>query len=84
MGGTRPRSAPVPDPDAVHSTAYRRLFLFFIVVFLATMWPVYPVFNRIQPFVFGIPFSLFYVFGLTVVSFTVLLVFHIRVGSSDD
>lgn len=68
----------------MQTTAYRRLLLFFIIVFLATMWPVYPVFNRIEPFVVGMPFSLFYVLGLTIVSFTVLLVFHIRVGSSDE
>ena len=73
-----------PIPYTVHSTAYRRLLLFFIIIFFATMWPVYPMFNRIRPFIFGIPFSLFYVFGLTLLSFTVLLVFHIRVGSGDD
>ena len=36
------------------------------------MWPIYPVFSRIHPLVFGIPFSLFYLVILIIASFLVL------------
>ena len=63
---------------------HRGLLAFFIVIFLATMWPIYPAFNRIFPFVFGIPFSLFYVVSLTALSFLGLLTFHFWVGRTDE
>lgn len=46
---------------------------FFVLVLAAMMWPIYPVFSRIQPMVLGIPFSLFYLILLITISFLVLL-----------
>ena len=56
----------------------RLLTLFFAAMFIATMWPVYPLVSRIRPLVFGLPFSLVYLLGLTIISFVVLLVFDLR------
>jgi hypothetical protein len=46
-------------------------FLFF-AIFLGLIWPVYPLASRIQPFVLGLPFSLFYVLSLVFLSFALL------------
>jgi len=40
--------------------------------------------SRIHPLVFGLPFSLVYLLGLTVISFVVLLVFDRRAPRDDD
>jgi hypothetical protein len=52
-------------------------------MFIATMWPVYPLVSRIRPLVFGLPFSLVYLLGLTIISFVVLLVFDHRAHRND-
>lgn len=36
------------------------------------IWPVYPYFSRIYPLVLGIPFSLFYLICILLLSFLVL------------
>ena len=61
----------------------RLLALFFAAMFIATMWPVYPLVSRIRPLVFGLPFSLVYLLGLTIISFVVLLVFDHRAHRDD-
>ena len=48
----------------------------FFAIFLATMWPIYPLFNRIRPFVFGVPFSLVYLVILVFVGFLSLLALY--------
>ncbi len=51
----------------------RAVAVFFCLVFLASIWPVYPLFSRIQPLVLGLPFSLAYLVILLVAAFLVLL-----------
>ena len=62
------------------SKAERRIYgavtVIFIGVFLATMWPIYPLFNRIRPFVLGMPASLFYLLVLVFVGFFSLLALY--------
>ncbi len=48
----------------------------FFAIFLATMWPIYPLFNRIRPFVLGMPASLFYLIVLVFVGFFSLLALY--------
>tara|TARA_B100000378_G_scaffold277777_1_gene278943 strand:- start:1144 stop:1293 length:150 start_codon:yes stop_codon:yes gene_type:complete len=48
------------------------------------MWPVYPLVRQVHPFVFGLPFPLVYVLGLTLLSFIVLLLFDRYVHQDDD
>ena len=57
--------------------------LFFTLVFLASLWPIYPVFSRIEPMLFGIPFSLVYLTCLGLLSFGGMLVLHLR-DTSDE
>ena len=44
-----------------------------VVVFLALIWPVYPLFAGIRPFVLGVPLSLAWVVAWLLVSFVTLL-----------
>ena len=46
---------------------YGAVTLVFIGVFLATMWPIYLLFDRVRPFILGIPLSLFYLIMLVFV-----------------
>lgn len=66
---------------------YRAATLFFIAVFFAFMWPVYPLFNRIRPLVLGMPFSLFYLVLILTVAFLAILALYrweVRHGKLDE
>ncbi len=52
---------------------YRVVTLFYVALFLALLWPVYPRFAGIEPRVLGLPFSMAYVIGGVLLSFAVLL-----------
>ncbi|MDH3734051.1 MAG: hypothetical protein OEU54_10975 [Gemmatimonadota bacterium] len=47
--------------------------IFYILLFFALIWPVYPRFATIEPRVLSVPFSLAYVVGGLLLSFFVLL-----------
>lgn len=59
-------------PDS-RRRVHTAVVLYFIFVFLALMWPIYPFFSRIFPMLLGIPLSLVYLVFLLVLSFLVLL-----------
>ena len=61
----------------VRSRVRKAVVLYLIGVFLAMIWPVYSFFSRIEPMVFGLPFSLFYLVCLLVLSFLVLLSYYL-------
>jgi len=64
----------------------KRIVVFFCLVFLAMIWPIYPIFSRIDPILFGIPFSLLYLIILLLSSFLVLLGLYLleeRSGGSE-
>ena len=66
---------------------YGALTVFFFLVLLALTWPVYTLFSGIRPLVLGMPFSLFYIVVVLVVSFLVLLGLYLwedRRGRLDD
>jgi len=50
--------------------------LFFTVVFLANIWPLYLVANSATPFVLGLPFSMFWIILWIVIGFIGLLVMY--------
>jgi hypothetical protein len=60
------------------------LALLFVAIFLGLIWPVYPLASRIQPFVFGLPFSLFYVLSLVLLSFVVLWLYDHYLNHGED
>lgn len=60
--------------------AYGSWALFFTLLFLASMWPIYPIFSRIEPVLFGVPFSLTYLAGLGLASFAGILILYLRDG----
>lgn len=69
------RNAPRIFPTRLEQGArrvYRCVTLFYIVLFVALLWPVYPRFAGIEPRVFGLPFSLAYVIAGVLLSFVVL------------
>lgn len=55
---------------------YQAATIFFVVVFFAMMWPIYSLFSRIEPRIFGLPFSLAYLIGLLLATFFVLLALY--------
>lgn len=36
-------------------------FFYFLVCTLATVWPIYPIANRVYPLVLGMPLSMFWI-----------------------
>lgn len=68
------------DPDA--RLVYGVVTAFFVGLFLALIWPVYPAFGTIRPLVLGIPLSLFYVVVLLVAGFLALLLLYLWEGRS--
>lgn len=68
-----PRRAPSPDrnPVAVAVAA------FYVLLFAALVWPVYPRFATIEPRVLAMPFSLFYVVVGLLFSFFVLFGYYL-------
>ncbi len=52
---------------------YGGVSLYFLVVFTAMLWPIYPLFSRARPLIAGLPPSLFYLAVLLLASFAVLL-----------
>jgi hypothetical protein len=71
----------------VQRRVYRGVLAFFVVVFLAMIWPLAMLFSRARPLVFGLPFYLFYLTVLLLSSFFVLLALYLwedRSGSSSD
>lgn len=59
---------------------YRAATLFFVVLFFALIWPVYPRFAGIRPLILGVPLSLAYVVGLLLASFFGLLALFVWEG----
>lgn len=58
---------------AAGRSTYRAVMVWFVVVFVAMVWPAAVPFARARPLVLGMPFSLFYYACLLVASFCVLL-----------
>lgn len=56
---------------------YGAVTLVFVGAFLATMWPIYPLFSRIRPMVLGVPLSLFYLIALVFVCFFSMLALYL-------
>lgn len=67
---------------------YRAATLFFVALFFALIWPVYPLFAGIRPLVLGVPLSLAYVVCLLLASFFGLLALFLwegrRPGSTEE
>ena len=59
--------------NKVERRVYGTVTIIVIGTFLATMWPIYPLFSRIRPFVLGIPASLVYLLVLVFLVFFSLL-----------
>lgn len=76
-----------PRLDPRHRRVYRAVLGYFVVVFLAMIWPVVPLFSHARPLILGLPFFLFYLSVLLVISFLVLLSLFLwedRTGASAD
>ncbi len=56
---------------------YGALLTYFLVVFAAMLWPIYPLFSGARPLVAGLPLSLFYLTTLLLLSFGVLLALYL-------
>lgn len=56
----RVRLFPEGMPRAVR-VAYIGHLIYFIAILLGTVWPIYLIGNRVEPYVLGIPFSMFWI-----------------------
>jgi len=63
---------------------YRFLVGYFFLIFVGMIWPVYPLLSRIRPFVFGLPFSLFYLVVLLAATFVALLAVYMWESRNDE
>ena len=52
-------------------------FLFSIFILALLIFPIYSVGNRVDPFIFGIPFSLFWIIACILIQFVGILFFLI-------
>jgi len=59
---------------------YGAVTVFMILACVVTLWPIYPLFGGVRPFVLGLPFDLFYLAAILVISFSVLLALFIWEG----
>ena len=50
-------------------------FLFSILILALLIFPIYSVGNRVDPFIFGIPFSLFWIVSCILIQFVGILFF---------
>ena len=62
----------------------RRVAVFCIIAFLATMWPIYPLFSRVFPLVLGMPFSLVYLVAINIAVFCVILGLYLWESSNGE
>lgn len=51
--------------------------LYFFAAFAAMIWPLYPLVSHVRPLVLGMPFGLFFLAALLVVSFLVALALYL-------
>ena len=68
----RPRFVP-SDLTPGERRVYLGAAAVLLVVFLALVWPIYPLFAGIRPLVLGVPLSLAWVVAWLLVSFLTLL-----------
>ena len=50
-------------------------FLFSLFILTLLIFPIYDIGNRVDPFIFGIPFSLFWIIACILIQFTGILFF---------
>ena len=50
-------------------------FVFSILILVLLIFPIYSVGNRVDPFIFGIPFSLFWIVSCILIQFVGILFF---------
>ena len=55
---------------------YRAAVAYFLFVAAAMMWPVYPLFSHVRPFLLGMPLALFYLAFLVILSFLVAVLLY--------
>ena len=72
-----------PPGDPRHAAPPRRspigiaVAVFYMLLFVALVWPVYPFFATIEPRVLAMPFSLVYVVICLLLSFSVLFLYYL-------
>jgi TRAP-type C4-dicarboxylate transport system permease small subunit len=70
--------------DRVERRVYRAAVVFFLGVFCAVVWPIYPRFAGAEPRLLGIPLSFFYVIVFILLSFVALLLLFVWEGNRRD
>ena len=68
---------PHPSPSRNHRRLGLAVAVFYVLLFVALVWPVYPRFATIEPRVLAMPFSLVYVVVGLLLSFLALFAFYV-------
>ena len=63
---------------------YGAVTVFFLLAFLATIWPIQAAFGGALPFVLSLPFDLFYLAAILVGSFFILLGLFVWEGRREE
>ena len=66
---------------------HRGFIIFSVVVLLLVLFPVYAIFNRVEPILFGLPFGLAWIVAVIAAEFVGVLIFYLRDekrGENDD
>jgi len=75
-------AGPRPNPRrADRHGVYVAVAIFYALLFLAVIWPVYPLFARIEPRILGMPLSMAYVVAALLLSFAILLGLYLWEGA---
>lgn len=67
-----------------HRLVYGTVAAFYVLLFAALIWPIYPRFATIEPRVLQMPHSMAYVVGGLILSFAVLLGLYLWEESKDS
>jgi len=60
------------------------LAVYAVTCLLALVWPLYDLLaNRLEPFVFGLPFSLAWIVGWALLTFVVLVGYYLSTAGGD-
>lgn len=57
------------DKNPSKRKAYIGFVIFFLICFMAMIFPIYSIANRVEPIVFGMPFGMFWLVLITVLQF---------------
>lgn len=66
----------MPSDNPHKRKVYIGFAVFFFICFMALIYPIYSLANRVEPIVFGMPFGMFWLVLMTILQFLGLSVLY--------